>query len=98
MPYHPMPWGVSIRNPLSFRVGPRKMLCCPKLGLSNDVRPAEVPVGEVCPPNGYFTFLNQDLWRTSDIELEVPSDLVHLQKKISSFWLALLVSWLKKRT
>lgn len=48
-----------------------------KLGLLNDVRPAEALAGEVCPPNGYFTFLNQGLWRTSDVELGVPSDLVH---------------------
>lgn len=74
---HPVPWGFSVRNPLSFRVGSIKMPRYQKLGLLNDVRPAEALAGEVCPPNGYFTFLNQGLWRTSDVELGVPSDLVH---------------------
>lgn len=74
---HSAPWGFSIRNPLSFHVGSRKMLQYPKLSLLNDVRPADTLAGEVYPPNGYFTFLNQELRRTSDAELGVPSDLVH---------------------
>ena len=40
-------------------------------------KPQQKPAGEVCPPNGYFTFLNQGLGRASDVELGVPSDLVH---------------------
>lgn len=53
-----MPWEFSIRSPLSFHVGPRKVLWYQKSGLLNDVRPAEALAREVRPPNGCFAFSN----------------------------------------
>lgn len=54
----PEPWEFSIRSPLSFHVGPRKVLWYQKLGLLNDVRPAEALAREVRPPNGRLAFSN----------------------------------------